>query len=583
MAKRSRKKTNGAPGQVTQTRGQRALWRDLTILAQDPQVQVDGKPLWSSATLPCEPLLPGPCGARIKVVDYDASQDRCYAPLEVGYEADGEPIDPFADTSSAGRLRDPRFHQQNAYAIAMRILCRFESALGRRVNYGFNGHQLHIAPHAFAEANAYYSRESRSLCFGYFPDDENQTRFTCLSHDIVAHETAHALLDGLRPHYIEPSSPDQGGFHEGFSDIIALLSILSDKRIVETVLTREKVMSAGQKLVAKKHLGADALRRSTLLGLAECMGQSLPHGAAAALRQSVTLEPTPQWLDDPTFAEPHRRGEILVAAVLNAFIEVWCDRLKGLGEIRRGYLDASRVVEDGATAASHLLNMCIRALDYAPPTDLQFSDYLSALLTADRETVPDDSRFGYRRTIRQCFAAWGIEPTSEPAGDGCWEAFSQPIDHATIRFESLQRNADEAFRFIWQNVKALKLNADAYTHVTGVRPIARVAPDGLVVRETVVDFMQILTVRSNELAALGLRKPAQMPTFRQVRLYGGAVLVFNEYGQLKFSIGNGVLNITRQQKRLDHLAESGFFEYRTEAAFSRGFFSRLHLNRARGL
>lgn len=566
-----------------QTRGERTLWREFTILAQDPNVQVDGKPLWSTVKLPCEPLLPGPCGARIKVVDYDASQDRYYQPLDGGYEHDGEPVDPFAETSSTGRLRDPRFHQQNAYAVAMRILCRFESALGRRVNFGFNGHQLHIAPHAFAEANAYYSRESRSLCFGYFPDARDQTVFTCLSHDIVAHETAHALLDGLRPRYIDPSSPDQGGFHEGFSDIVALLSILSDQRIVQTILTREKVIAAGQKLVAKQQLGARELRRSTLLGLAQCMGDTLPNGSATALRQSVKRAPSPKWLDDPEFAEPHCRGEILVAAVLNAFIDVWRNRLKGLGEIRRGYLDAARVVEDGATAASHLLTMCIRALDYSPPTDLQFSDYLSAMLTADRETVPDDSRYRYRETLRQSFAAWGIQPTSDPDGDGCWQAFAEPMDHGNIRFESLQRDADEAFRFIWQNAKGLRLNTDAYTHVTGVRPIARVAPDGLIVRETAVDFMQILSVRSNELGNLGLRKPPQMPTFRQARLYGGAVLVFNEYGQLKFSVGNGVLNIARQQKRLDHLAESGFFDYRNETAFSHGFFSRLHLNRARGL
>jgi len=580
----TRPKSDASKAQLPlQTRGERTLWRDLTILAQDPDVQVDGEPLWSTVKLPCEPLLPGPCGARIKVVDYDASQDRCFLPLAGGYGDDSEPLDPFAQTSGSARLRDPRFHQQNAYAVAMRVLCRFESALGRRVNFGFNSHQLHIAPHAFAEANAYYSRESRSLCFGYFPDDRDRTVFTCLSHDIVAHETAHALLDGLRPRYIDPSSPDQGGFHEGFSDIVALLSILSDERIVKAVLTREKVMAAGQKLVAKDQLGARELRRSALLGLAECMGETLPNGSAAALRRSVKLTPSPRWLDDPAFAEPHSRGEILVAAVLNAFIDVWRNRLKGLGEIKRGYLDAARVVEDGATAASHLLTMCIRALDYAPPTDLQFGDYLSAVLTADRETVPDDSRYRYRDTLRRSFAAWGIRPTSDPDGDGCWLAFAGPVDHGNIRFESLQRNADEAFRFIWQNAGALRLDTDAYTHVTGVRPIARVAPDGLIVRETVVDFMQILSVRSNELGGLGLRKPPQMPTFRQVRLYGGAVLVFNEYGQLKFSVGNGVRNVARQQKRLDHLAESGFFDYPDETAFSRGFFSRMHLTRARGI
>ncbi len=571
------------PTEPTQTRGERILWRDLTILAQDPNVTIKGKPLWSKVTLPCEPLHPGPCGARIKVVDYDASQDRYYHPLDGAYEQDGKPHDPFADVSSSARLRDPNFHQQNAYAVAMRILCRFETALGRRANFGFDGHQLHIAPHAFAEANAYYSRESRSLCFGYFPDDHDRMVFTCLSHDIVAHETAHALLDGLRPRYIDPSSPDQGGFHEGFADIIALLSILADKRIVEAVLTAEGVMAQSRKLVARKKLSAEALRQSTLLGLAECMGSPMPNGSAEALRRSVKLKPHPKWLDDPEFAEPHRRGEILVAAILNAFIGVWRHRLEGLGEIKPGYLDAARVVEEGATAASHLLTMSIRALDYAPPTDLQFSDYLSALLTADKETVPDDTRFHYRDTIRRCFAAWGIQPTSQPAGDGCWQPFSELIDHGNIRFDSLQRNSDEAFRFIWQNAKALRLNTDAYTYVTGVRPISRVAPDGLIVRETVVDFMQILSLRSNELHHLKLKKPPQMPEFRQVRLYGGAVLVFDEYGQLKFSVGNGVANAARQQKRLDHLADSGFFDHPSEADFSRGFFSRLHLNRARGL
>ncbi|MBX3724504.1 MAG: hypothetical protein KF823_01125 [Xanthomonadales bacterium] len=580
---RSTGSSHAPPGPGVVTRGDRTLWRKLTILAQDPNVRVAGEPLWSDVTLPCEPLLPGPCGARVKVVDYDASQDRLYLPLEGGYEADGQPLDPYAAMPGEHRLRDPRFHQQNAYAVAMRILCRFEHALGRRVNFGFNSHQLHIAPHAFAEANAYYSRESRSLCFGYFPDSAGQMVFTCLSHDIVAHETAHALLDGLRPRYIDPSSPDQGGFHEGFSDIIALLSILSDRRIVEAVLTQEKIIRKGRKLVPKGKLEARALRRSTLTGLAECMGSPLPNGAATALRQSAKLRPDPALLDDPGFAEPHRRGEILVAAVLNAFIEVWRSRLRGLGEIEKGHLDAERVVEEGATAASHLLTMCIRALDYAPPTDLQFGDYLSALLTADRETVPDDTRYGYRHAVRQQFGKWGIVATSRPDGDGCWESFCHPVDHGNIRFESLQRNADEAFRFIWQNAAALRLNNDAYTQVTGVRPLARVAPDGLIVRETVVDFMQILSVRSNELARLGLRKPPQMPAFREVRLYGGAVLVFDEYGQLKFSVGNSVLNIERQQRRLDHLAESGFFEHRSEAAFSRGFFSRLHLARARGL
>ena len=291
-------------------------------------------------------------------------------------------------------------------------------------------------------------------------------------------------------------------------------------------------------------------------------------------------KPFKTWQDDPDWEEPHRRGEVLVSAVLNAFLAVWIARIGGLGLVERGKYDGARVVEEGAAAAEHLLTICIRALDYAPSTDLQYADYLCALLTADKETVPDDSRYGYRQVIRRSFAALGIEPLSRKASDGCWEPFDAPVSYRNLRFESLQRNTDEAFRFIWENFLTLKLAKEAYTEVQAVRPIARVAPDGIIVRETVIDYLQILTVRGHELASLGLKRPPELPTGKEVRLYGGGVLVFDEFGRLKYSIGNNVANVARQQARLDYLAKAGFFEYRSDTDFSRGFFARLHLARA---
>ena len=46
--------------------------------------------------------------------------------------------------------------------------------------------------------------------------------FTCLSHDIIAHEVTHALLDGMHRRYIEPTHPDSLAFHEAFADLVAL-------------------------------------------------------------------------------------------------------------------------------------------------------------------------------------------------------------------------------------------------------------------------------------------------------------------------------------------------------------------------
>lgn len=565
---------------ATPTRADESLWRKLTILAQDPEVRhgLNKQPLLSMINIPAEPFLPGPCGARIKVVDYDATHDRYYFPRPVAdYGVNGELQDPYATVKPEGiarMLEDPHFHQQQVYAVAMRTLCQFERALGRRVEYGFSGHQLHVAPHAFAEANAYYSRESRALFLGYFPNEKGEQVYTCLSHDIIAHEMAHALLDGIRPRYIEPSSPDQAAFHEGFADIVALLLVLGDQRLIEALMVQNPDWD---RMVPVAMLEEQALGELALLGLAESMATPLSDGRATALRRSATRKPNTRWRTDPAYDEPHDRGEILVAMVMQAFLRFWAWRLKSIGQVQKGMADAKRVAEEGANAAEHLMLMCIRALDYAPTIDLEFDDFLSALLTADRETMPNKPE--YRAMLRESFEAWGIVPVSRPEQDGCWLPFDQPLSYATIRFDALQRNRDEAFRFLWRNAKSLRVVTDVYTEVGDVRAIARVAEDGLVVRETAVDYVQIRWVRGNELEALGLVRPPEMNPFREFPLFGGGVLIFDEFGRLKFSIGNSLDNTKRQQRRLDHLAQVGYFEFSSGQNFSKGYFARLHLNR----
>jgi hypothetical protein len=53
--------------------------------------------------------------------------------------------------------------------------------------------------------------------------------------------------------------------------------------------------------------------------------------------------------------------------------------------------------------------MCIRALDYIPPVDLTFGEYLRALITADYDLVRDDDR-RYRVSVVAGFRDWGIYP-----------------------------------------------------------------------------------------------------------------------------------------------------------------------------
>src|SRR5262249_5662888 len=131
---------------------------------------------------------------------------------------------------------DPRFYAQNVYAIVMRTLAQFEFALWGRWASGFHGHQIHIVPHPFARSKAFYFRADRAIFFWYFMGSNGKLVFTCLSHDVVAHETTHALLDGLRKRYMERSTPDQAAFHEGFADVVAVLSVFSLPDVVDAGL-----------------------------------------------------------------------------------------------------------------------------------------------------------------------------------------------------------------------------------------------------------------------------------------------------------------------------------------------------------
>lgn len=566
--------------------------RRLTIVAQDPGVKVNGQILTTEVEIPAEEIAPGPRGYRVQVIDYDVSSGVLYQPLEYPALQNGSYVDPFEKTAKEPGnhklLKDPRFHQQNVYAIVMKTLARFEFALGRRISWGFRGHQINVAPHAFADANAFYSKQDQALVFGYFKGMSGETVYSCLSHDVVAHETTHALLDGLRNRYTDPSSPEQAGFHEGFADVVALLSVFSLKDVVGTLLRPDYANPKRRSrtdLIDPDDLTIEHLKNSVLIGLAEQMGAEMlgvRGDRAEALRRSVKL-PTLRREDVEEleeFQEPHRRGEILVAAMLNAFLKVWRARIDKLERGRKGAkIDLPLVVEQGADAANQLLTMAIRALDYAPPTDLQFSDYLSALITADKELVPDDSKYHYREILLKSFRDYGIEPASINTADGSWEDCTARLTYDRSHFESMLRDPDEVFRFVWENRQPLKLYEQGYTKVISVRPCLRIGPDGFALRETVAEYIQMVTLQAQELQYFDppIGKPDAMPANQEVIIYGGAALIFDEYGRLKYQVLNRLNNATRQTPRIKYLWKCGFFD---DPEYAENAFARLHLNRA---
>jgi hypothetical protein len=553
--------------------------RLLEVVAQDPGIRRGRHILTAKVSVPVEPLLPGPVGHRVQVVDYDSTTRTFYRRAVLPRDAT-----PGERLTNERILHDPGFHAGNVYALVMSTLGRFEFALGRRVSWGFSGHQLKVVPHAFEAANAFYSPESEALLFGYFRAGRGVV-FTCLSHDIVVHETTHALLHGLRARFLAPSSPDQAAFHEGFADIVALLSVFSLREVLAELLDHSRDLGGGddpEGLIHRSRVTEQSLRRSVLFGLAEEMEPELAGARVNALRRSVDLEPDARVLSEPDMLEPHRRGEVLVAAVMRAFLTVWSQRLTGLGLIDRAYLDRERVAEEGATVADQLLTMMIRAIDYTPPIHLRFGDFLSAVLTADSEVRADDSKFHLRDRLREWFGRYGIVPAAG-TGDGRWAASGVYLARAGVRFGSLQTDPTEMFRLIWANRDNLRLEATAYTRVANVRPSQRISPDdGLPVRETVAECTQYLSVTAAELPRYRLRAPAEMPEDQEVVLEGGSTLVLDEYGMLKYEIHNRLPSSDDEaradaQDRIDYLWDQGYYDAGSSAAAR---LSTLHRRRA---
>jgi hypothetical protein len=398
--------------------------RPLRVFAFDPSlsVELDTAQInevavaipWERDRRGRELLAAGPVGEYVEVVDHDPASGCFYEPVDLT-----DPLILVQDGLTPSES-NPQFHQQMVYAVTMRTIRNFERALGRLALWSprhehVRGHwvdeyvqRLRIHPHALREANAYYSPVKKALLFGYFPaaTDEGSsapaaTVFTCLSHDIVAHEATHALLDGIHRRFNEPSNPDVLAFHEAFADIVALFQHFSLPDVL-----RHQIAETRGDLASQNRLGE----------LAQQFGQAI--GKRGALRSAIGAEP------DPTayarLKEPHDRGSLLVAAVFDAFLTIYKARIadllriasEGTGVLPEGQLHpdlVNRLAEEAAESAQHVLEMCIRALDYCPPVDITFGDYLRALVTADFEFNPVDEQH-HRIAFAEAFRRWGLVP-----------------------------------------------------------------------------------------------------------------------------------------------------------------------------
>jgi hypothetical protein len=525
-------------------------------------------------------LKPGPAGRRFAVIDFDGANRIYYPPVDLNdYRilARGG-LDPSES--------EPRFHQQMVYAVASETLEKFEAALGRTIHWrradrpggkskpssAKSGNDadpgtddiwvLKLYPHAMIQANAFYSRDAHGVLFGYFrAADVNQGNnlpgqriFTCLSHDIIAHEVTHAIIDGIRAFFTEDTNPDVLAFHEAFADMTALFLHFSHKEaLLDTIRkTGGRLYQFELKPDAAPLDGAtpakadedtvprilgETATRNPLVELAQQFGEA--SGMGRGLRAALDTRPDPNALRTRVH-DPHFRGSILVAAVFDAYFSTYLRASADLFRIYRAggaqvegaelpAALANQLAETASRMANEFFQLCARALDYCPPVDITFGDFLRALITASADLKPDDE-LGVRQELMQAFRVRGVYPesasffsedalrwprvpdwTRKPAPDALPPVMATVHDGATRRSEKVElvfgspsglsraqkdRNGEILRQYAWENAARLGFDADPALpperrpYAPSFHQVFRISADGQLRIDMVVELVQ---------------------------------------------------------------------------------------------
>lgn len=335
----------------------------IGILAQDP---------WSTP----EPemvkvrrnVLTGPVGSRVAVYDYNRDHNETYDPATPRKNG----------TFPKYKPQDFRFHQLNAYAICVGAIELVEMELGHSIGWGFEASRLIVLPHAGYLANAFYSEDTHSLQFYSFVSPGlKEIYHTSLSHDIVAHETGHAILDAIRDRYTEGLHRETAALHEAIGDITALLAALS----------RKSILKKSAPVMRKRNLVTDVAEHF--------------EGRHRTLRNFLKgPQPEKYWEKVET---PHDLSLKLSTAIYDALCAMQEQRLRD-GE--RNKVAALKL------ARRALQRMVVRGFDYLPPADGTFGDFGLAILAADEIANPADS-LKFRKIVRDTLVKHGILGRSE--------------------------------------------------------------------------------------------------------------------------------------------------------------------------
>ena len=265
----------------------------------------------------------------------------------------------------------PEFDQINAFYYTTYTLRMFERYARRALPWSFPGARLDVDPHVGDGANAFYSENDRMLGFQGFT--KNGQKFVAAqSADVVSHETAHAVLDGLRDLYNESFGLGAMAFHESFGDMTAVLVALHDDSLISKLLDITQ---------------GDLRLNNFIASLAEMLSDLPPHEEAHVEEHTLYLRNAINAFHAMPFEEiPYRVSQYDTELGREShnysrlFTGAFYDILVGVYEHLRKSISDRIAIHRTRDIMGYLL---VGAVESAPVGEVDFADMARAFLAAD--------------------------------------------------------------------------------------------------------------------------------------------------------------------------------------------------------
>ncbi|MDX2159734.1 MAG: hypothetical protein SF162_00275 [bacterium] len=313
------------------------------------------------------------------------------------HDSEGEPAQPDADGNYYYEPGTREFDQVNAFYYATFTLRMFERYAHRELPWSFPSPRLDVNPHVGQGANAFYSEQDRML--GFYGMEHNGESFVAAqSADVVSHETAHAVLDGLRDLYNESFGLGPMSFHESFGDMAAVLVALHD----DSLITRFLDLTGGN------------LRTNNFIAaLAEWMSKASPPLEEHVQEHTMYLRNAINHFHAVPFdAMSYRASQYDTELAREAhnysrlFTGAFYDVLVGIYEKLRGEMSPRIALH----RTRHIMGqMLVCAVEIGPVGEFDYADMAKSFLTAARYLYPD----AYNDVLIKVFAERQILPEAD--------------------------------------------------------------------------------------------------------------------------------------------------------------------------